>query len=119
MLVRREAIHMVGLMDERYHMYVEEVDWSWRIKAAGWEAICHPQVHITHLEGQSTSQIKATSLINLWHSRYQFYKKYYNRLTLFVARILVTQGMQRKIDQFPEHRDAFLQIQAIWRGQGS
>lgn len=117
MLVRREAIHQVGIMDETYHMYVEEVDWSWRIKAAGWQAYCHPMAHITHLEGQSTSQIKTQSMINLWHSRYQFYKKYYKGLKFWLAQTLVIKGMQRKIHQTPEYKDTYVQIQAIWRGQ--
>lgn len=116
MLVRREAIHQVGLMDESYHMYVEEVDWSWRIKAAGWQAYCVPTAHITHFEGQSTRQIKAESFVNLWHSRYQFYRKYYRGLHFQAARALVVAGMKRNMKTNPEQAETFRKVQAIWQG---
>jgi GT2 family glycosyltransferase len=36
MLLRREAIEQTGLFDERFFMYCEEIDWSMRIRRAGW-----------------------------------------------------------------------------------
>ena len=51
MCIRREAIQQAGLLDEAYHMYVEEVDWSRRIRLAGWEAYCVPAAVVTHLGG--------------------------------------------------------------------
>lgn len=97
--VRTEAIRQAGLLDEQYHMYVEEVDWSKRISAAGWRAYCVPAAVVTHLGGQSTGQIKASSFINLWTSRYRFYKKFYSPLKLAAARHIVRVGMSRKAKQ--------------------
>lgn len=97
MCVRREAIQRVGLLDERYHMYVEEVDWSKRITAAGWQAYCVPRAVITHYGGQSTGQIQLNSFINLWTSRYRFYRTHYNPLKLGLAAQIVRLGMKRKI----------------------
>jgi GT2 family glycosyltransferase len=95
MCVRREAIQQVGLLDEQYHMYVEEIDWSKRIVSAGWEAYCVPAAVVTHLGGQSTGQVKVNSFVNLWTSRYQFYCKHYSPLKVWLARHIVQAGMRR------------------------
>ncbi len=116
MLVRAEAIRQVGLMDEAYVMYVEEVEWSKRIKLAGWRAYCVPTARITHLGGRSTDQVKSESFINLWRSRYRFYSHSYNRVQLSLARRLVVAGMNRKIKEMPELADTFRTVQNIWRG---
>jgi len=96
MCVRREAIQQVGLLDEGYHMYVEEVDWSKRITKAGWQVYCVPTARVTHHSGQSSGQIKITSFVNLWRSRYRFYRQYYNPLKFWLARQLVELGLGRK-----------------------
>ena len=127
MCVRREAILQAGLLDEGYHMYVEEVDWSRRITATGWRAYCVPAAVVTHLGGQSTGQIKIDSFINLWSSRYRFYSRYYGRLRKTMARQIVRLGMWRKAQQdkrtpqlSPAERQerlaAYRQVMNIWQG---
>ncbi|MCB0193129.1 MAG: glycosyltransferase family 2 protein [Anaerolineae bacterium] len=93
--VKAAAIEQAGLLDEAYHMYVEEVDWSKRIVEVGWQAYCVPEAMITHLGGQSTGQIKMSSFLNLWRSRYRFYCKYYGSMQVQLARHIVHIGMQR------------------------
>lgn len=99
MAVRREAMAQVGLLDENYTMYVEEIDWSKRIVNAGWQAYCVPQAVITHLGGQSTGQIKTDMFVTLWRSRYRFYQKHYGQLKVWLARQIVTLGMRRRAKQ--------------------
>ncbi len=99
MCVRREAIEQVGLLDERYHMYVEEIDWAKRIVSAGWEAYCVPAAKVTHFGGQSTGQIQSSSFLNLWTSRRQFYCKHYGFLKIWLAGQIVQAGMRRKAAQ--------------------
>ncbi len=96
MCVRAEAIAQVGLLDERYHMYAEEMDWSKRITAAGWRAYCVPAATITHLGGQSTGQVKLDSLLNLWTSRYQFYRRHYHPLKVWLTGLIIRLGMRRQ-----------------------
>ncbi len=52
-LVRREVIDRVGMLDEDYFMYGEDLDWSFRIKQAGWKIMYYPFVKITHFKKRS------------------------------------------------------------------
>lgn len=54
--VKREVIDQIGIYDERYFMYFDEVDWCYRIKKAGWKIKFFPQVAIIHHWAQSTKQ---------------------------------------------------------------
>lgn len=75
MLVRREAIEQVGMMDEDYFMYAEETDWCFRFKKAGWANLFYPDVQIIHLGGQSSKQVRISSLIQLRLGILQFFYK--------------------------------------------
>ncbi|MBN2303307.1 MAG: glycosyltransferase family 2 protein [Anaerolineae bacterium] len=99
MMIRRAAIQQTGLFDEQYFMYCEEIDWSMRIRRAGWEIYSVPAARVTHLSGQSTAQIRPESMVNLWRSRTRLYDKHYSPLKRFLARRLIRQGMRRKIIQ--------------------
>ncbi|MFC1959294.1 glycosyltransferase family 2 protein [Chloroflexota bacterium] len=99
MMLRREVIQQTGMFDEQFFMYCEEVDWAMRIRQAGWQILCVPQAHITHLEGKSTAQIRSESTLNLWRSRFQLYEKHYAPLKLATIRQVVRLGMRRKIIQ--------------------
>ena len=54
-LVRREAFDAVGGFDNRYFMYVEEVDLCWRLRQAGWRIGYESSAHVLHLAGVSTA----------------------------------------------------------------
>jgi GT2 family glycosyltransferase len=115
MMVRAEAIRQVGLLDEGYRMYVEEVDWAKRIKSAGWEAYCVPAAQIIHLGGQSTGQVKAESFANLWRSRQRFYSRYYAGWKYRLASKIVQIGMSSKMKASPELADVFQEVKRIWQ----
>jgi N-acetylglucosaminyl-diphospho-decaprenol L-rhamnosyltransferase len=99
MLARAEAIHQVGLMDEGFHMYCEEVDWCWRIKKAGWKIYCAPQAEIVHYAGQSTRQVRAGMIVALWTSRRRLYHKHYPVWKLAAARWLVRRKMRGELQR--------------------
>ncbi|MBI5666461.1 MAG: glycosyltransferase family 2 protein [Chloroflexi bacterium] len=81
MLVRAEAIQQVGLLDEGFFMYSEEVDWCYRFKQAGWEILFTPDVETVHLWGGSSKAVKVETLIRLYRSRVQFFRKNYGSVT--------------------------------------
>jgi GT2 family glycosyltransferase len=77
MLVRREAIAHVGLMDESYFVYAEEADWCYRFAKAGWRRVFTPCARIIHLDGgdKSTSQISIKMFVQLQKSLMIYYRK--------------------------------------------
>ncbi len=55
-LTKREIIDTVGDFDERFHMYSEDVEWSFRVRQAGWQLIFEPAATVMHHGGQSSQQ---------------------------------------------------------------
>jgi len=89
MLVRATAINEVGLMDERYFMYSEEVDWCYQFKEKGWKIYFYPDVEAVHLWGGSIKRIRAKMLIQMYRSRIAFFRKYYGRRSADLLKLIV------------------------------
>lgn len=117
MLVRADVAEATKGFDESFHMYCEEIDWSWRVQAAGWRIYAVPQAEIIHYGGESTRQIPAQSLINLWRSRAQLYRQIHGRFKVALATKLVTLGMRRKAAKTndPEMKRAYEEVTRIWQ----
>ncbi|MFP5222106.1 MAG: glycosyltransferase family 2 protein [Acidobacteriota bacterium] len=62
MMVTRRALDTVGLLDEDYFMYMEDLDWCWRFAKAGFEVHYDPGCTVIHLKGQS-SRTRSTRMI--------------------------------------------------------
>jgi GT2 family glycosyltransferase len=75
MIVRREAIERVGLLDEDYFLFLEETDWCYRMKKAGWKVYHLPQAEIYHFQGKSAETEKKKAKVEYYRSRYHFFKK--------------------------------------------
>ncbi|HEX6310949.1 MAG TPA: glycosyltransferase family 2 protein [Acidimicrobiia bacterium] len=54
--LRRDALAAVGGWDDRYFMYVEDVDLCWRLRQAGWRVAYEPAAAVTHARGASTAR---------------------------------------------------------------
>jgi GT2 family glycosyltransferase len=79
LLVRREAAERVGLLDERFFLYTEDVDFCASIRADGWKVLFTPAAEIVHLRGRA--RIAAPRAINKAYRRSQiaFYEKHHPR----------------------------------------
>ncbi len=119
MLVRGDVADVTGGFDEDFFMYCEELDWCWRIHKAGWQIYTVPDAEIVHYGGESTKQVAARSVINLWQSRAQFYARHYSAWTNLLAKKIVTLGMNRKLKETkePALRAAYEKVSAIWQGK--
>ena len=93
LMVRRQVIDEVGLLDEDFFMYCEEIDWCMRIKNAGWQIVCWPQAEIVHYVGQSTAQFREEMHVALHKSRRRLYEKHYGSGFRRAAHWLVTLGV--------------------------
>ncbi len=81
-LVRRDVIKQVGLLDEDYFMYGEDIDWAYRIRQAGWHIMFNPTVTILHKKKQSgraniLRARRVTTEIYFQKYNWLFYTKHY------------------------------------------
>ena len=97
LMVRREAIAAVGLLDGGYFMYAEEVDWCWRMQRAGWPFYCVASARVIHHGGASAQQFRVRSMLNLWRSRQRLYERFYSPLRRSLAAGIVHLGMQAEL----------------------
>jgi GT2 family glycosyltransferase len=117
MMVRRDVAEATGGFDESYHMYCEEIDWCWRTREAGWNIYAVPQAEIVHYAGESTRQVPAQSIVNLWQSRMQLYQRHHKPATVTLASKLVEMGMRRKAKATnnPNIQKAYLKAADLWQ----
>jgi len=78
LLIRRETWEQVGGLDERFFIFLEETDWCYRAKQAGWRVVYNPTVSIIHLGQHSVSQNPGRSLPEFYRSYCQFYRKHHS-----------------------------------------
>lgn len=93
MMVRRETLEQVGLLDERFFMYGEDVDWCYRIKQAGWINWYYPETNIIHYKGASSRKKKVRMIYEFHRAMYLYYAKHHAPDTLFLLNGLVYLGI--------------------------
>lgn len=93
MLLRRSAIEQAGLLDERFFMYGEDLDWSYRIKAHGWRVFYYPQAQATHLKSASARKQSGRMIYEFYRAMWLFHRKHYAARTLFLINWLVMIGI--------------------------
>lgn len=78
MLIRRAALVEVGLFDEGYWMYMEDLDLSRRLADVGWKTWYEPSVTVTHVKGASAGDVRSLRLELAFHrGMLRFYRKHY------------------------------------------
>jgi hypothetical protein len=82
LILRKEALDQIGLFDEDYFMYTEEVDLCYRLKKGGWHLFWVPQSEIIHYGGQSTQQAAAKMFISLYQTKLLFFTKHHSWLSV-------------------------------------
>lgn len=76
MMVRGSAVDVVGMLDDEWFMYGEELDWCWRIKQAGMSVFYYPGSVIFHYHGAASRLRPVKATIALHHGLYLFYRKH-------------------------------------------
>lgn len=95
--VRREAAQAIGLFDESFFMYCEEIDLCLRLCRAGWEIWYVPDAPVIHYGGQSTGQFRDQMFVELHRSRYHLFDKHYSPPFRWAARRAVQLGLAREM----------------------
>lgn len=89
LLVRRETINQVGLLDENFFMYGEDIDWCLRTRQKGWKVYFLPGNKIVHYVTQSSERIFDGVSPLRYKSTFYFFAKYYGRKGVLLLKILV------------------------------
>jgi GT2 family glycosyltransferase len=95
MLLRREAIAQVGLLDEGFFMYGEDLDWAKRIKDAGWEVWYNGQVEVIHVK-EAASRQSSKARIDFYEAMWIFYDKHYRQETNWFLDKMIVLGIVGK-----------------------
>ncbi|RBQ22661.1 Glycosyltransferase AglG [Candidatus Methanobinarius endosymbioticus] len=93
MFVRKETIHQIGLLDEDYFMYGEDIDWCYRIKEGGWKVLYYGAAEIIHHKGSSSKKQKNKLIYEFYRAMYLFYNKHYKNKYSFLTRLMVYIGI--------------------------
>ena len=98
MLMRRSALDDVGLFDEGYWMYMEDLDLCYRFRQAGWLTWYEPSVTVAHAKAGSSGPVRSPRLNYAFHyGMYRFYRKHYAATTNPVLNALVYGGIFGKL----------------------
>ena len=89
LLVRKQILDTVGLLDDGYFMYSEEVDLCYRLQKAGWKLFWVPQSQVVHFWGQSAKQVMTEMFLQLYRAKLRFFRKHYSGFTVFLYKIVL------------------------------
>lgn len=78
LLIREKVIDQIGLMDEIFFLFYNDVDFCYRIKRAGWKIYFYPEARIFHSRGASTGQVKIKKIILSHWGHFLYLKKYHS-----------------------------------------
>ncbi len=116
MMVPREVIDKVGLMREDYFLYYEELDWSERIRQAGYTNWYFGHSYILHKESVSTGRNSPLKVYYLTRNRLLFARRNYGWSTRLINYLYFTFVALPKNLLFFALKREFGQAQSFWRG---
>lgn len=93
MMIPRTVIDKIGMLDEEFFMYGEDIDWCYRIKEAGYKIMYYPKEKIIHYKGSSSKKKKAKTTYEFHRAMILFYRKHYNDKYNIFVKILVYIGV--------------------------
>jgi GT2 family glycosyltransferase len=96
MIVRTAVVREVGLLDEAYFMYGEDLDWAYRIKQYGWRIMYVPSVTVHHYKRASSSQRPLQSIRHFYDAMRIFHRKHYAATTPALFNLLIEAGIALK-----------------------
>jgi hypothetical protein len=106
MLLRRQALEDIGGFDERFFMYVEDLEWAWRARQRGWEIRFEPSAvvrHVGNASGEAAYGQRRTA--TYLHNTYRFYGRHHGPVSTAAFRALNLVGCARLYVQFRLQHD--------------
>ena len=79
LLVRRQALEQVGLLDENFYFYGEDIDWAKRFGDAGWDIVFFPEAEAIHYGGASSSNSPIRFYVEMYRTFLQYWLKHHGK----------------------------------------
>jgi hypothetical protein len=92
LLVRRRVAEQVGLLDERFFLYTEDVDFCANVRRGGWKILFSPEAEIVHLRGRSRATVPRQASAAYRRSHLAFYEKHHPRMAPLLRLYLRIRG---------------------------
>jgi hypothetical protein len=89
MMVPRRILDHVGLFDEAYFMYSEELDLCRRVCVAGWRIVYLPEAQVVHHVGKSSEQAVTARHVNFQQAKLRYFRKHHGRLAAGTLRLFL------------------------------
>lgn len=89
LMIRKQALNQVGIFDEGFFIYSEEIDLCKRFWKNGWKVKFFPGASAVHNVGASSSRAPLRFYLELQRSKLRYWKKHHNRLSFYVFYLLV------------------------------
>ena len=93
MFIRKDALDQIGLLDETFFMYGEDIDLCYRIKQGGWKIVYYGKSKIIHLKGASSKKQKSKLIYEFYRAMYIYYKKHHAFESVFIVNWMVYFGI--------------------------
>lgn len=96
-IVRKKAMEKVGLLDERFFFYGEDIDWCKRFREAGWRVVLYTGVCAYHLDGGSSKRAPVKFYIEQQKSRIVYWEKHHKKSLVILIMIMFFHNLFRII----------------------
>ncbi|MBN2031026.1 glycosyltransferase [bacterium] len=93
MVVRQEVIDQIGLLDEAFFLYGEDLDWCYRMQQKGWKIVYLPETQIIHYKGRSTREASFDTQSIFYEAMRLFVKKHFGKGRSFLPRWFLMLGI--------------------------
>ena len=97
MMIRREAMEAVGLLSEEAFMFLEDLDYCYRMRQKGWKVYFYPDAEIIHQGQQSSRQVLPRVRALSYDARYKFFRMYYGVGSATILRLMLISAMVARL----------------------
>jgi GT2 family glycosyltransferase len=97
LMARRRALEEVGLLDERFFMYSEDIDWCYRFHQLGWRVVFFPNAQVVHMGNRSARQQPDAMKTQWIKSHVLFMRKHHGVVPAILSRLIFALGFSVRL----------------------
>lgn len=81
-MIRRKAMEEVGLLEERFFMYGEDIDWPKRFHTQGWRVVFYPKAVAIHHCAGSSSNAPTRFYVEMYRANMKYFQKHHDKVAV-------------------------------------